>query len=132
MGRTKDELINDEESGQPVVIAIDFDKTICDSDYPACGDAIKDAILVIRTLYAVGYGIIINTCRTQQAEAEAISWLKNHGIPFDYVNCNFPYRIQYFGQDCRKISAEYYVDDKNIGGLPSWMEIFKFITNKHW
>ncbi len=114
----------------PTVIAVDFDLTICDSDYPTCGPAIKGAKKYINKLYDEGFAIIINTCRTQEAEGAATRWLNDHGIKYDYLNCNAPWRIESFGMDCRKISADVYVDDKQVGGLPPWKKIYRFITSK--
>lgn len=109
------------------VISIDFDGTICDSDYPLLGSRIKGARKYINKLYKEGYGIVINTCRTQMPAADAIEWLDGHGIEYHYFNCNFPHRIYEYGMDCRKISADIYVDDKQVGILPSWKEIYKHI-----
>jgi hypothetical protein len=33
---------------------------------------------------------------------------------FDAYNENLPERIAEYGGDCRKISADFYVDDKNL------------------
>ena len=75
-----------------------------------------------------GYGVVINTCREGVALAKAIVWLNNHGINYHYVNCNFPHIIQSYGADCRKISADVYIDDKCIGGLPNWIGIYSKLT----
>ena len=29
--------------------------------------------------------------------------------------------------DCRKISADLYIDDKQLGGLPDWIEIDRLV-----
>lgn len=113
------------------VIAVDFDGTICASEYPKLGKRIKGAKKYINKLHDDGFGIVINTCRTQIPSAKAIKWLKKEGINYDYFNCNVPERIEYFGMDCRKISADVYVDDKQVGELPPWKEIYKFIKNKY-
>lgn len=115
----------------PIVLGIDFDMTICDSQYPECGPEMKGAKKYINKLYNEGYAIVVNTCRTQEAEGRATRWLNEHGFKYDYLNCNVPWRIEYFGMDCRKISADVYVDDKQIGGLPSWKEIYKWIRANH-
>lgn len=112
------------------VLAIDFDLTICMSAYPELGEERKGAKKYINKLYNLGYGIVINTCRTQEAEGMAVKWLEDNAIGYDYINCNFPYKIKYFGMDCRKISADYYIDDKCIAGLPSWKKIYKILKDK--
>ena len=45
------------------ILAIDFDGTICLSDYPGLGIEHKNAGIVMRRLISEGYGIVINTCR---------------------------------------------------------------------
>lgn len=112
------------------VLAIDFDDTICISNYPDLGPIKKDAKEVINTLYKEGYGIVINTCREGKALAGAIDWLNENNISYHYINCNFPYLIAKYKADCRKISADMYIDDKNINGIPEWKEIYLIIKNK--
>jgi len=112
------------------VLAIDFDHTICMSNYPEVGPIKEDAKEVINTLYKEGFGIIINTCREGLPLASAINWLKENDIPYHYINCNFPYLITKYKADCRKISADMYIDDKNINGIPEWKEIYLIIQNK--
>jgi hypothetical protein len=113
-----------------IVLAIDFDLTICMSDYPALGKMRPGAGSVIRTLYEEGFGIVINTCREGHALSDAMHWLKEKDIPYDYVNCNFPHLITKYGADCRKISADMYIYDKGVEPLPNWGEIYELIQNK--
>lgn len=113
------------------VLAIDFDDTICMSDYPQLGMQRAYAGEFIRGLASLGYGIVINTCREGIALADAIKWLHKNEIPYHYVNCNFPHIISYYGADCRKISADMYIDDKCLTGLPGWEEIYRIINEKY-
>jgi hypothetical protein len=112
------------------ILAIDFDLTICKSKYPDTGKEIKDAGKYIRKLVDEGYGVVINTCRNEVALAAAIVWLHEHNVPYHFINCNFPEIIQLYHGDCRKISADMYVDDKCLMGLPKWKKIYKIITKK--
>jgi len=112
-------------------LAIDFDGTIVENDYPNIGKPIKEAAFYIRKLYYMDeHDIIINTCRAQEFEAEAKAYLILHNIPFHYINCNLPKDIEKYGMDCRKISADIYIDDKQIGGLPSWRKIYEYIQRQ--
>tara|TARA_R110000822_G_scaffold125716_4_gene260638 strand:- start:5470 stop:5859 length:390 start_codon:yes stop_codon:yes gene_type:complete len=113
------------------ILAIDFDGTICMSDYPALGMQRKDAGVYMRKLAKDGYGIVINTCREGIALSDAIKWLHKNAIPYHYVNCNFPHLIEMYGADCRKISADLYIDDKCLTGLPEWGDIYKIINNEY-
>lgn len=108
-------------------IVIDFDGTIVDDKYPEIG-ALKDgARKAIRLFKIKGHSIVINTCRQGFYEGEAEKFLRDNGIPFDYINSNLPSDIQSFGADCRKISGDVYIDDKQIGGLPVWSKIYEYI-----
>ena len=121
--------VKDYDKNFKAILAIDFDGTICDSEWPECGHERDLAKFYINKLSREGYGIIINTCREGVALAKAIVWLNNHGINYHYVNCNFPHVIKLYGADCRKISADIYVDDKCIGGLPNWIDIYTKLTS---
>lgn len=114
------------------ILAIDFDLTICMSHYPALGEERENAGYIIRKLVQEGYGIVINTCREGLALADAIHWLDHRKIPYHYMNSNFPHLISMFSADCRKISADMYIDDKCLTGLPSWIEIYDILNEKQW
>lgn len=109
------------------VLAIDFDGTIFETDYPLIGKIRKDAKEIINELYWEGFGIVINTCREGLALADAINSLDDAGIKYHFINCNFPHLIAKFGADCRKISADIYIDDKCLTGLPKWKKIFSMV-----
>jgi len=112
------------------ILAIDFDLTICMSDYPKLGPMRKGAKEAITKLYNDGFGIVINTCREGHPLSDAMHWLKDNDIPYHYVNCNFPHLIEHYKADCRKISADMYIDDKGVEELPSWDKIYKIINKK--
>ena len=49
----------------------------------------------------------------EQGELEAaVEWCKTQGIVFDAVNAPLPEQIQRWGNDTRKIYADFYIDDK--------------------
>lgn len=110
------------------ILAIDFDGTIATESFPEVGTLIKDADVVIRKLYEDGHDIIINTCRTGKYEGLAEYFLQKNDIPYHFINSNLPRVIDHYKQDCRKISADYYIDNRNIGGLPDWNTIYDMIT----
>ena len=112
------------------IISIDCDGTIWDDKYPNIGYLREGAKEYITKLYEEGYGIIINTCRAGLMEADAINFLNRNNIPFHYINCNFPHLIEYYGNDCRKISADVYIDDKCLFDIPSWEEKYAIITKR--
>jgi len=114
-----------------IVLAIDFDNTIAYTSYPKIDSDVPNAKRVINEFYDEGYGIIINTCREGLALADAINYLNDKGIKYDYINCNFPHRIEQFKADCRKISADCYIDDKNIDTTSiDWVDIRISVMSK--
>ena len=91
----------------------------------------KDADKYINMMYDLGFNIIINTCRADQYQEHAEEFLKEKGIKYHQINCNLPQSVDYYKQDCRKISADIYIDDKCLMGLPStWEEIFYLTIEK--
>jgi uncharacterized HAD superfamily protein len=114
-----------------LILSIDFDGTICDLAYPKIGELKKDASIYIRKLYNEGHYIIINTCRSGKFEGHAQEFLDNAMIPYHYINSNLPHVIEMYSADCRKISADIYIDDKCLMGLPeTWEEIYNLINKK--
>ena len=99
-------------------IAIDFDDTIIEGAFPGIGKLKKDADKYINLLYEKGCNIIINTCRSGSFEGDVENFLRRKGINYHYINSNLPESIVYFKQDCRKISADIYIDDKCLMGIP--------------
>ena len=43
---------------------------------------------------------------------DAVEWCMEYGLEFDAVNENLQEMIEWHGNDCRKIFADVYIDDK--------------------
>jgi len=101
-----------------MIYAIDFDGTLCDEQWPDIGPPKTGTIDHFKRLREHGNKLILWTCREGELLDKAVIWCALHGLCFDAVNENLPERIAQYGGDCRKISADFYVDDKNkyIGG----------------
>lgn len=99
---------------KPTVYAIDFDGTLAVTEYPTIIKPIESMIQFCRELHDTGNLLILNTCRVGKELYEAVEWCESQGLRFDAVNKNLESRIIEFGGDCRKISADYYIDDRNI------------------
>jgi hypothetical protein len=111
-----------------MLIIIDFDGTIVHDSWPEIGTIKPNAKAVINRLFDAGHKIVINTCRADGYAAAAYDWLISHGIQFHAFNENLPELVDYYGSDCRKISGDVYIDDKNLGGIPDdWDEIERMI-----
>jgi histidinol phosphatase-like enzyme len=111
-------------------IALDFDGTIVEENYPNIGELRAEAKYYINKLYDDGFTIIINTCRSGVFAENAKNFLIKNKIRFHYFNENDPVLIKQYSSDCRKISADVYIDDRCLTGLPEWEEIYKILIDK--
>lgn len=111
-------------------IVIDFDGIIVVDKYPKIGMIKRGAKETINKLYE-DHTIIINTCRVGQYETDAIKALNDAGIKYHYFNNNSDELINKYGVDCRKISGDIYIDDKNVDyKFASWRHISRQIYKK--
>lgn len=46
----------------------------------------------------------------------AVDWCSNLGLEFDAINDNLPEIVERYGCNSRKISCDFYIDDKAIAG----------------
>ena len=95
------------------VIAVDFDGTICERNYPGIGAPNKELINQLIEEQENGADIILWTCRSGKRLKEAVEWSKKQGLKFDYINKNSRERIKAYKSDSRKISADVYIDDRS-------------------
>ena len=96
-----------------MIYAVDFDGTLAETDYPRIIAPKIDMINALKMLSTLDNTIILNTCRHGEELNEAVAWCKEQGLIFDYINENAPEMIEKYG-DCRKIYADFYIDDHNI------------------
>lgn len=111
---------------QSLVIAIDFDGTIVEHRYPFIGRIRPFAFQTMEALKIKGHRLILWTHRSGPKLEEAVKFCRNHGLEFYAVNKNYP-EEEWDENDSRKILADIYIDDRNLGGIPPWGEIFKII-----
>jgi len=104
-----------------MIIAVDFDGVICKNDeWPRIGEMMPGAVESINRIRQAGHCVIINTCRCNGELFAAVDWMKEKGIGFDYVNDNHPRMVSKYGNNSRKIYADVYIDDRNLGGFQGW------------
>ena len=106
-----------------LTIAVDFDGTIVENRYPEIGKPILFAIETLLKLQEEGHNLILWTYRTGQFLDEAVHFCKKKGVVFYAVNKSYPEEI-FDTSLSRKIQADYFIDDRNIGGLMGWGEIY--------
>lgn len=114
-----------------MTIAVDFDGTIVEHRYPKIGKEIPFATQTLRMLIEDRHKLILWSVREGKLLEEAVEWCRERGIEFYAVNKDFPEedleKNQHFS---RKLKADIWIDDRNIGGLPDWGTIYQMITER--
>ena len=113
-----------------MVIAIDFDGTIVEHRYPLIGKELPFAIDTLRKLSQDGHKLILWTVREGQYLDDAVEFCKSRGLEFYAVNRDYP--EENLGNNnhyTRKLKADLWIDDRNLGGLPDWGTIYEMINN---
>lgn len=111
-----------------LTIAIDFDGTIVEDDYPNIGKPRIFAFETLKKLQDDGHRLILWTYRSGVRLEETVEFCKKNGITFYAVNKSFP-EEQFDYTKSRKIHADLFIDDRNIGGLLGWGEIYQLLTD---
>ena len=94
------------------VIAVDFDGTCVEHNYPAIGMDVEGAVDVLRTLNKHGHRIILNTMRSGQRLEAAVRWFRDRKIELWAVN-RTPEQEQWTSSP--KVYADIYIDDSALG-----------------
>lgn len=105
-------------------IAVDFDGTIVEDAYPDIGKPQLFAFDTLKRLQQEGHRLILWTYRHSKALEDAVIFCKENGITFYAVNKSFP-EEEFDEKYSRKINADIFIDDRNIGGLLGWGEIYQ-------
>lgn len=96
------------------IIAVDFDDTLCFSDWPNLGEPNVRLINFLKKWRDKENKLILWTCQNGSALEMVVDWCKKQGLEFDAINENIPEIIAIYGNDSRKISADLYIDDRSI------------------
>jgi len=111
-----------------LVIAVDFDGTLCEFGYPKIGKQTPHQKELIETLIQMrkeGHKLILWTNRGDNEQypslTEAINWCYDRGLEFDAINRNLPGQKKLSGYS-PKIMADVYIDDKAIN-IKDWKQI---------
>ena len=112
-----------------MTIAVDFDGTIVEHKYPEIGKEKPFAIQTLRTLQQEGNRIILFTSREGELLEDAVAYCHKKGLDFFAVNSNQP-ADALFPRQTSKVIADVYIDDKNLGGLPDWTDIYRMINGQ--
>jgi hydroxymethylpyrimidine pyrophosphatase-like HAD family hydrolase len=114
---------------ESLLIAVDFDGTIVEDAYPKVGTPKIFAFETLKRLEQDGHRLILWTYRSGKHLTQAVEFCKENGIVFYAVNNSYPEEV-FEGKISRKINADYFIDDRNIGGFIGWGEIYQLLTNE--
>lgn len=108
-----------------MVIAVDFDGTIVEHRYPKIGKPIPFAIETLIQLQKEQHLLILWTVREGELLQEAIDFCAANGLVFYAHNANFLEEDRIDAP--RKLKADLFIDDRNLGGLPDWGVIYNAV-----
>lgn len=109
-------------------IAVDFDGTIVDHRFPKIGHPKPFAFEALRALSEEGHQLILWSNREGKHLQEAIDFCRQNGVEFYSVNSDYPDASWSGSGVSRKLMADVYIDDKNLGGLPDWSRIYAILS----
>ena len=114
-----------------MTIAVDFDGTIVENRYPEIGRERPFAVETLRMLAAEGHQLVLWSCREGQLLDEALEWCRKRELEFWAVNRDYPEETQQTNPHwTRKLKADLFIDDRNVGGLPDWGAIYRMVNGE--
>lgn len=103
------------QNNSKTIIAVDFDGTLVETvEYPNIVKLRFNMFDKCIELIKKGYCLVLWTCRCGEDLEKALKTCVALGLNFEWVNENPDWAIKQWGNDCRKIGATYYIDDKNL------------------
>ena len=110
-----------------MIIAVDFDGTIVEHRYPEIGREKPFAFDTLKMLQKEGHRLILWTVREDKLLEEAVDFCRQHGVEFYAVNTNYPEEQEAHQHFSRKLKADVFIDDRNLGGMLDWGSIYRLI-----
>ena len=111
-----------------MTIAVDVDGTIVTHKYPEIGEERPFAIETLKMLQKEHHKLILWSVREGDLLEEAVNWCRARGLEFYAVNKDYPEeQPENNNHFSRKLKADMWIDDRNIGGLPDWGQIYHMI-----
>ena len=110
-----------------MIIAVDFDGTIVEHKYPEIGQEVPFAIDTLKMLIKDQHRLILWSVREGALLDEAVEWCRARGVEFYAVNKDYP-EEEKNNHFSRKLKADFFIDDRNVGGLPEWGQIYQMIS----
>lgn len=97
-----------------MVFAVDFDNTLCHSFWPNAGEPNWAVINKLKSIQSAGHQLVLWTCREGEELQLAVDWCQEHGLVFAAINDNPVWLQVKHGNNCRKIGADYFLDDRAL------------------
>lgn len=108
-----------------MVICTDFDGTLCESKWPDIGKPNRVLMKYLINCRRQGIKVILWTMREGKLLDNAVEFCKLYGLEFDAINDNLQEQIQFYGNNPRKIYADWYIDDHNALGIGRKLPVLK-------
>ena len=110
-----------------MTIAVDFDGTIVEHRYPRIGEEIPFATATLKMLINERHRLILWSVREGKLLEEAVECAGNgvwNSMPSTETIRKKTSHTPVFS---RKVKADLFIDDRNLGGLPDWGSIYRMI-----
>lgn len=102
-----------------MIVAVDFDGTLCEHKFPAIGNEVPGAFRVLKELQEAGHKLILWTMRNDGRPSgdgpvltQAVEWCRERGVEFWAMNSN---PEQGSWSQSPKAYAHIYIDDAALG-----------------
>ena len=112
---------------EQLTIAVDFDGTIVEDAYPQVGKPKLFAIETLKMLQEKRHKLILWTYRSGKRLDDAVRFCEENGIELYAVNKSYPEEVM-DDTISRKINADVFIDDRNVGGFPGWGEVYQLLN----
>lgn len=114
-----------------MIIAVDFDGTIVEHRYPSIGRELPFATETLKKLAQEGHRLILWTVREGRLLEEAVNFCRERGLEFYAINRDYPEEEKNKNNHfSRKLKADLWIDDRNLGGLPDWGTIYEMVHHR--
>ena len=82
-------------------------------------------------IIAIDHRLVLWTCREGKLLEDAIQWCRERGVEFYAANRDYPEETTENNPHfTRKLKADMFIDDRNVGGLPDWGTIYRMVSRK--
>jgi hypothetical protein len=127
------ELVKDFASESGMVVAVDFDNTIVNSNYPQIGEPKPMAVTALKLFNYIGIRTVIWTCRSNLEPIK--TWLDVYDIEVDAINSNDALTEdeweKYNYKESRKILYDVLIDDRNLLFVDNWYVYLDLVVRSY-